>query len=67
MVHKEGFVKAFLRFEHTCVKNFYVGIRDRPFLRYLLEREIAFPVLNISFDLPKTMEYGLVDSFAFCR
>ncbi|KAH7714944.1 hypothetical protein AAVH_17673 [Aphelenchoides avenae] len=57
------FEQTFLRLQNTCIKEFRVGIRDSPFLRYWKAQEAAaFVVVIIDFNLPKTTDYGLFDT-----
>ncbi|KAH7695671.1 hypothetical protein AAVH_37266, partial [Aphelenchoides avenae] len=57
------FSETFRRLQHTCVKEFIVGIRDSPFLRYWKAQEgAAFTVVSVELELPGTTDYDVLDS-----
>ncbi|KAH7697979.1 hypothetical protein AAVH_34932 [Aphelenchoides avenae] len=58
-----AFAEIVRRLQHTCIKKFWVGLRDSPFLRYWRAREAAaFAVVNIRFRLADDTDYGVLDS-----
>ncbi|KAH7707614.1 hypothetical protein AAVH_25144 [Aphelenchoides avenae] len=61
-VHDGDFAEIVLRLRNTCIKEFMVGIRDSPFLRYWKTQETAFTVVSVKLELPETTDYDLLDS-----
>ncbi|KAH7707613.1 hypothetical protein AAVH_25143 [Aphelenchoides avenae] len=62
-VYEGDFPKTFRCLQNICVKEFIVGIRDSPFLRYWKAQEAAvFTVVSIDFDLTDDTDYDVLDS-----
>ncbi|KAH7707612.1 hypothetical protein AAVH_25142, partial [Aphelenchoides avenae] len=62
-IHEGDFAETFRHLQHTCIKEFCVGIRDSPFLRYWKAHEAAdFTVVNIDLAPRDTTDYGVLDS-----
>ncbi|KAH7699837.1 hypothetical protein AAVH_12963 [Aphelenchoides avenae] len=57
------FAETFRRLQHTCIKDFCVGIRDSAFLRYWMAQEtVAFAVVDIEMGRPGTADYDVLYS-----
>ncbi|KAH7701622.1 hypothetical protein AAVH_31242, partial [Aphelenchoides avenae] len=66
-IHHGDFAETFSRLRNTCVKEFNVGIRDSPFLRYWRAQEAAvFTMLSIEFRLTNDTDYDILDSIVNC-
>ncbi|KAH7697822.1 hypothetical protein AAVH_35090 [Aphelenchoides avenae] len=55
--------EIFRRLQHTCIKHFWVGIRESAFLRYWRAQETAsFAVLCLEFGGLEIADYRVLDS-----
>ncbi|KAH7694618.1 hypothetical protein AAVH_38333, partial [Aphelenchoides avenae] len=62
-VHDGDFKEIVLRLQNTCIKDFNVGIRDSPFMRYWKAQEATFfTVVSVYFDEAEAKDYDVLDS-----
>ncbi|KAH7700262.1 hypothetical protein AAVH_32620, partial [Aphelenchoides avenae] len=62
-IDRGDFAETFRRLQHTCIKDFCVGIRDSAFLRYWKAQEtVAFAVVDVEICKPGTMDYDVLHS-----